>query len=248
MIQDIHSHTKYSFCAHDAPEKMIETAIEAGIEVYGICDHNYGIGYADKNRFLNGEEAAFDEYFANLEAYRREINSLKGRYADRIKLLCGIEICTSQRRARVTLPHGMDLSGFDYCLLENIDDVEGSLAHGDLFGYAEELACPVGIAHTDMFSFISRLGGDPYEYFCKMADMGIFWELNVNFDATHQFREHRYVYELFEDAEKQDVIRRSGVALSVGFDCHKADQYLPERVKHACDKIEKLGLRMIELR
>lgn len=247
MIQDIHSHTKYSFCAHDTPEKMIETAIDAGIEVYGICDHNYGIGYADINRFFHGEEMATDEYIANLEAYRKRINALKATYADRIRLLCGVEICTSLRRARVTLPHEIDLSGFDYCLLENIDDVEGSLAHGDLFGYAEKLGCPVGIAHTDMFAFISQLGEDPYEYFKKLADAGIFWELNVNFDATHQFREHRYVYELLEDMEKQDIIRRSAVALSVGFDCHKADQYLPERVKYACDKIEKLGLGMVEL-
>lgn len=247
MIQDIHSHTKYSFCAHDTPEKMIETAIKAGIEVYGICDHNYGIGYPDIDEFLHGKSVESGEYTARLEAYRREIYSLKEKYADRIRLLCGVEICTSLRRARVTLPRGIDLSGFDYCLLENIDDINGSVAQGDLFGYAGELACPVGIAHTDMFAFISRLGEDPYEYFCKMARAGIFWEMNVNFDATHQFREHGYVYELFEDKEKQDIIRRSGVALSVGFDCHKADQYLPERVKYACDKIEKLGLRIVVL-
>ena len=247
MIQDIHSHTKYSFCAHDTPEKMIEAAINAGIEVYGICDHNYGIVYPDVDEYLHGKSADREEYDSRLESYRREIGALKEKYADRIRLLCGVEVCTSLRRPRVTLPRGIDLSGFDYCLLENIDDIKYSAAEGDLFGYAGKLACPVGIAHTDMFAFISKLGEDPCEYFRKMADAGIFWEMNVNYDATHQFREHGYVYELFEDKEKQDIIRRSGVALSVGFDCHKADQYLPERVKYACEKIEKLGFRMIEL-
>ena len=71
MIQDIHSHTKYSFCAHDTPEKMIETAIKAGIEVYGICDHNYGIGYPDIDEFLHGKSVESGEYTeAELDAIR----------------------------------------------------------------------------------------------------------------------------------------------------------------------------------
>ena len=32
MIQDLHSHTYYSFCGKDLPEKVIETAINGGIE------------------------------------------------------------------------------------------------------------------------------------------------------------------------------------------------------------------------
>ena len=43
MIQDLHSHTYYSFCGIDSPEFLIETAIKGGIEVLGISDHNYGI-------------------------------------------------------------------------------------------------------------------------------------------------------------------------------------------------------------
>ena len=44
MIQDIHSHTYYSFCGGDRPEEVVEKAIAGGIELFGICDHNYGGG------------------------------------------------------------------------------------------------------------------------------------------------------------------------------------------------------------
>ena len=38
MIQDLHSHTYYSFCGKDAPETVIEAAIDGGIELFGIDD------------------------------------------------------------------------------------------------------------------------------------------------------------------------------------------------------------------
>ena len=44
MIQDLHSHTYYSFCGKDSPETIVEAAITGGIELFGICDHNHGIG------------------------------------------------------------------------------------------------------------------------------------------------------------------------------------------------------------
>ena len=39
MIQDLHSHTYYSFCGADTPEEVVEAAIVGGIEVLGITDH-----------------------------------------------------------------------------------------------------------------------------------------------------------------------------------------------------------------
>ena len=51
MIQDLHAHTYYSFCGADTPEQVVETAIAGGIEMLGITDHNYGIGYGIKLAF-----------------------------------------------------------------------------------------------------------------------------------------------------------------------------------------------------
>lgn len=46
MIQDLHAHTYYSFCGKDAPETIVEAAIAGGIRLFGITDHNYGIGFS----------------------------------------------------------------------------------------------------------------------------------------------------------------------------------------------------------
>ena len=43
MIQDIHSHTYYSYCGKDSPEDVIKNAIASGIDIVGISDHYYGI-------------------------------------------------------------------------------------------------------------------------------------------------------------------------------------------------------------
>jgi histidinol phosphatase-like PHP family hydrolase len=46
MIQDLHSHTYYSFCGKDTPEEIVEAAIAGGIELFGISDHAHGVGNA----------------------------------------------------------------------------------------------------------------------------------------------------------------------------------------------------------
>ena len=78
-----------------------------------------------------------------------------------------------------------------------------------------------------------------------MADHNIFWEMNVNFDSVHHYREHPYVAAFLEDPAQQEIIRESGVLLSVGFDGHRVEDYRPERVQNCCRKIEQLGLKFV---
>lgn len=75
MTQDLHSHTYFSACGADDPELLILKAIESGIDVFGISDHNYGIG--DKKR----------RYFSLL-------TELQQKYSGKIRLFRGIEIAT----------------------------------------------------------------------------------------------------------------------------------------------------------
>ncbi len=214
---DIHSHTRYSDCGRDEPRVIIEAAIAGGITHFGISDHNYGIG-------------------ERKEEYLKEINSLKEEYKDRITLYCGIEIatCNDFRAPK----EGEDFSAFDYCLLEHIDN-DNSVAT-DLFDFAASLGCPVGIAHTDMFAYCEKKGFDPLEFFTKMAEAGIFWEMNVNYDSIHGFREHGYVLEFMNNEEQQRIIRESGVRITVGFDGHRVEDYLPDRVIQMNDFLRKL--------
>ncbi len=243
MIQDLHSHTYYSFCGKDKPEQVIEAAIAGGIELLGITDHNHGIANARMDFFNLPLDGVDENYGRTLERYFDHINLLKEKYADRIKILRGIEATTHTIYTRHTLAPSADVSFFDFCLVENLDH-ETSLTGGDLFAYAKRLKCPTGIAHTDMFAFIEKIGADPYDYFLRMAEEGIFWEMNVNYDSIHKWREHKYVLDFFADEKKQEIVRRSGVRLSVGFDGHDVKDYLPKRIADSCKKIEDMGIKL----
>ncbi len=241
MIQDLHAHTYYSFCSNDKPEAVIERAIAGGVEQLGICDHNYGIGCArtefcwDKGTKLNAD------YGKTLVRYYDHISALKEKYAKKIQLLCGVEICTLQGKDSYTLPYPADVSFFDFALVENLDDAT-SITGGDIFSFAKRCGCPVGIAHTDLFAFIASIGEEPFRYFRKMAENGIFWEMNVNYDSLHSFQTHGYVTEFFKNKTQQDIIKKSGVRLSVGFDGHIAKEYKEQRVKTANQMIKSMGI------
>ncbi len=246
MIQDLHSHTYYSFCGGDRPEEVADAALAGGIEVLGITDHNYGVGYGRFDVFCCPcAESLHGTYERTLRRYYDHINLLREKYRGKIEIKRGIELCTlydGQGFKNHHLPDGADISYYDYCLIENLDHPI-SVTHGDVFSYAERCATPtVGIAHTDMFAFIKSRGEDPYEYFCRMAEKNIFWEMNVSYDPTHNYRVHGYVTEFFKNGEQQDIVRRSGVRVSVGFDGHRAVDYLPDRVRDFNNRLTEMGI------
>lgn len=246
MKQDLHSHTYYSFCGKDKPEEIVEAAIEGGIELFGITDHAHGVGHGRKEVYSAAKDGfTFSDYDKTLIRYYDHISLLKYKYADKIKILCGIEINTQKSLPHAALPKGVDVSFFDYCLIEQLD-YEDSLTEGDIFSFAKRCGCSAtGIAHTDIFAHIARLGTDPLDYFRRMADMNIFWEMNVSYDSIHGYREHEYVRRFLSDEAQQEIVRRSGVRLSVGFDGHRVEDYRSDRVVTCCEALEALGISLV---
>ena len=244
MIQDLHAHTYYSFCCQDRPETVIETAIANGVQQLGICDHSYGVG-CGRTDLCWGKGTRLDADYGNtLVRYYDHMKYLREKYAKRIKILCGIEICTLVGEDSYALPHGADVSFFDFALVENLDHPT-SITRGDIFSFAKRCGCPVGIAHTDLFKFIERIGEEPNRYFRRLAEAGIFWELNVNYDSLHGFKQHDYVTEFFKNKTQQEIVRRSGVKVSVGFDSHIAKEYKAIRVKNACNLLKNMGVKLV---
>ena len=244
MIQDLHSHTYYSFCGIDRPETVIEAAIAGGIELFGISDHAHGVGHGRKEVYRQAG-ATFTDYGRTLARYYDHISLLKEKYADKIKILRGIEINTQRSLPQAALPDGVDVSFFDYCLVEHLDYPD-SLTDGDIFSFARRCGCEVvGIAHTDLFAHIARLGIAPLDYFKKMTDQNIFWEMNVSYDSIHGYREHTYVKEFLTNETQQELVRRSGVRLSVGFDGHRVADYRPDRVRACCEALRALALPLV---
>lgn len=242
MLQDLHAHTYYSFCGGDTPESIVEAAIDAGLEVFGITDHNYGVNYLRVDLWQNPTVLALpNQSYRTFRRYYDHMRLIRDKYADRIRVMLGIEICTLPD-SRYHLPEDADVSFFDYALVESLDS-PGSLSHNDLFAYAKRLGTPtVGVAHTDLFGYIRSRGEDPLAYLKRMAEENIFWEMNVSYDPIHKFRVHQYMVEFFQNKEQQDIVRESGVKVSVGFDGHQVQYYLPERVCDYCRQLEALGI------
>ena len=120
MYQDLHSHTYYSFCGKDAPEAVVEAAIAGGLELFGITDHNYGIGYSRLDVFQHPAAPDFrGSCERTLRRYFDHINLIREKYADRIRVLRGIELCTLQDGSHTCfcLPDSADISFFDYWLI-----------------------------------------------------------------------------------------------------------------------------------
>lgn len=77
---DLHTHT--CFCdGKDTPEDMVLSAIEKGIDTLGILTHSY----VEFDLSACIAESRQQEFI-------KEINRLKEKYADKIKILCGIEV------------------------------------------------------------------------------------------------------------------------------------------------------------
>jgi len=207
MIADFHSHSWYSGCGRDNPEELVKKMIDEGVEIYGMTDHNYGIGNRKK------------EYFY-LQSYLQE------KYKDKIKMYRGIELCTAENLHS----RDEDISFFDYCLIEHLDR-EDSIIHNDIVSYAKSFGIKgTGIAHTDLFSYCKKMGYDEYEFFKKLKDNHIFWEMNVTYDSVHGYHEHQYVKDFRTSKYQQDLIRNVGLTISVGFDGHRMEEYRVDRV------------------
>ena len=83
---------------------------------------------------------------------------------------------------------------------------------------------------TDLFGWMNAMGVKLEEFLRALAAHGVFWEMNVNYDSIHGYREHAYVKAFMESPEQQRMVRDAGLRVSVGFDGHRVEDYLPGRV------------------
>jgi len=223
-VFDIHSHTHYSFCGKDDPQLLVNTAVENGIRLFGICDHNYGIGNRKRE-------------------YIKVMRKLAEDNRNRIRLAAGIEIATIPTHYDIKDP--AEIADYDYCLIEHITSPD-SIVGKDLFGFCDTLGILCGIAHTDMFAYCDMYGYAYEDFFREMADRKIFWEMNVSYDSIHRYHEHGYVKEFRRDIRKQEIIRSAGVYISVGFDGHRREDYDGARVHAMYDFLKDGGFRLAD--
>ena len=79
ILSDFHVHTNYCDGA-DTPETMVKSAIENKLSSIGILAHSYTS--FDKRYCLQKEK---------MQEFIEEVNGLKEKYKDKIKVFCGVE-------------------------------------------------------------------------------------------------------------------------------------------------------------
>ena len=185
---DLHNHTKFSYDGSNTPEEIIENAIRHGVDVIGITDHQFSIG-------------------ENLPIYYEYIQHCKIKYADKIKVLCGLEIGT-----RPTPPESLPRAteNFDYVLFECLDDTR-AIDFYEFLEWRKLFKCKAGLAHTDIFKLGERYGLD--------------------------------IIKILRDNEKkQQIIKESGIPVSVGSDTHYIAEYRKKQIRRANELLQKLNI------
>lgn len=160
-FHDLHNHTTFSYDGSNTPEEIIENAIKNGIEVVGICDHQFTIG-------------------GNLNRYIEKIEDCKEKYKKYIKVLCGLEIGTRPEPNDFLISYTDRL---DYCLFESID----SFVAMDFYEFLEWtrlFRCPKGLAHTDIFLLEKRYGVDILRV---IKEYDLFWEINTSGNYNYYY-------------------------------------------------------------
>lgn len=211
-FHDLHNHTSFSYDGSNTPEEIIENALSNGIRMVGITDHQFSIG-------------------ANIKNYISYINQCKEKYENKITVLCGLEIGTRPKPDDFLVSYSEQL---DYCLFESID----SLVAMDFYEFLEwtrNFKCPVGLAHTDIFSLEQRYDID---IFTILKRYDLFWEINTSGNYT-------YYYDFITNKEKQERVKNSNIKLSVGSDTHWVGEYSANKIHSVHKLIEKLNNPLI---
>lgn len=94
-LQNLHTHSTYCDGA-DTPEEMILAAIEKNFDSLGFSGHSF-MHYAPNNGMS----------LVGTEEYKKEINYLKEKYKQQIRIFCGLEL---------DLYSDVNIDGFDYII------------------------------------------------------------------------------------------------------------------------------------
>ena len=120
---------------------------------------------------------------------------------------------------------------FDYVLFECLDDPRAM----DLYEFLEwrrQFKCKAGLAHTDIFKLGEMYGLDIIKL---MRDNDIFWELNTSGN-------YMYYYDFLTNEKKQQIIKESGIPVSVGSDTHYITEYRKKQIRRANELLQRLSI------
>ena len=247
--KDLHTHT--NFCdGKTEPEAMVLSAIEKGIDTLGILAHSY-VEFDKSCSIDPGRE----------EEFIKEVNRLKEKYRDKIKLLAGIEKDYYTTSARSDYDyilgsvHYFMLDGEYYPIDQSPEDFVRLVKEhfdGDYYAAAEEyyrleaeVATKTGadvIAHFDLitkFNQDGRLFDTKHPRYVKAwqraADALL--EENLPFEVNTGAISRGYRREPYPSDEILEYVKAHGGSLMLSSDAHA-----PDNIGYMFESCEKLLL------
>ena len=173
----------------------------------------------------------FTEGF-NVDKYITEIRKVKEKYNGVCMVKIGLEIGTRPKPDNLFAKSVS--KKLDYCLFESLDSIKG-MDFYEFLAWRKLFTCPVGFAHTDIF-----LLGEKYDIdmLKVMKEEDIFWEINTSGN-------YPYYYDFITSKNKQELVKRSGIMLSVGSDTHRCSELNAKKLVSANELVNELGNPMI---
>jgi len=176
ILSNFHTHTAYCDGKH-SPEEMVLSAIDNGMHALGFSTHSY-----------TSRDLTYCIRKERIKEYQEEINALKEKYKDNIRIYCGSEL---------DVISDMDRSGFDYFLgAVHYIDIDGKLLTVDGSGKEQKEDADKYFG-GDMLSYAEAY----YEMTKKIANMPEVGFI-AHFDLVTKFNEN---YELFDEKDPRYI-------------------------------------------
>lgn len=148
-LQNLHTHSTFCDGIH-TPEEMVGFALEKGFDSLGFSGHSY-TGYSSASRVTP----------ETTEEYKKEIKTLKSRYADRLKIYLGLE---------VDMYSPIELTGYDYL----IGSVHYLKMDGEYVGFDRTATTVKSLIDTRFYGDGLAFAKVYYETLAKLPEYGDF--------------------------------------------------------------------------
>jgi histidinol-phosphatase (PHP family) len=246
-VIDLHNHTPLCNHAQGLPQEYIQKAIKKGFKIYGFADHA-------PMEFDKKYRMSFEE----MKTYENEINSLKEKYKDKIKILLGYEVDFTPKKyldkrvlnANVDYligsVHFLDNWGFDNPeFIKEWDSRDVDDVYKEYFKYIEEMANSnlfQIVGHIDLIKVFGYKPKTPIKDIAKNAIKAI-KKANMAVEInTAGLR--KPIKELYPSDEILEMIVDEGIDLSLSSDAHDPSQ-VGYGYEEAFEKLKKFGIEKL---
>lgn len=252
ILTDAHLHSYFSGDSTTPMEDMIQEAIK--LQYHTICFTEH---HDDYYPYTHGE--AYDMFTLNPDAYLYEYLMLKEKYADRIKVLFGLELGLQPKIAQSNLTFSNQYP-FDFIIgsshlsnekdpyyIDFFDDKEESVAYEEYFqSIIENINAFSNFDVYGHLDYIVRYGPNKNRDFCyaKYSD-SIDTILKLLIEGNHgiEVNTSGLKYNLGQTHPHKDILARykelGGTILTIGSDAHK-----PEHMGYEFKQVNEMLLSL----